>query len=99
MSTTERAWAFNSQRLQITLGVPGETQRHEFQNATLQPASVIEDGEFKLDFSIAVYVDVPEYVDTEDLLAEYLAEIFRKLCRDNPEVNVEIQVGPFEKGN
>lgn len=89
----ERGWAFNSGRLQITLGICGDAQEGGFMNATLQGT-----GKDDLEFSIAVHVEVPDGVDTEEKLADYLGGIFGQIVHDHPELHVEMQIGPFGNG-
>ena len=88
----ERPWAFNSERLKITLGVPGDDQESSFMNATLQWTA----NDPELAFSIAVNVGVPADVVNEEQLATYLGGIFGDVVHEHPEVHVEIQLGPME---
>ena len=90
----ERGWHFNDSRLMLTLGVLGRDQEGSFMNATLQST----ENEPSLAFSIAVHVEVPDEVTTEEGLAEYLGGIFGQIRHDHPELHVEIQIGPREGG-
>jgi len=91
----ERLWPFNSERLQITLGIPGDHQEGSFMNATLQGT-----GNHDLEFSVAVHVEIPERIKTQEQLADYLGhEIFGQVVHDNPALHVEIQLGPYGRGD
>lgn len=90
----ERGWAFNRDRLQITLGINGRSQEGSFANATLQGTG----NDPELDFSIAIHVEVPSHITTEEALAEYLGGIFSQIVYDHPALHVEMQIGPFDGG-
>lgn len=90
----ERGWAFNSGRLQITLGIPGADQEGGFMNATLQSTG----NKPELDFSIAIHVEVPSHVVTEEELADYLGGMFQQVVHEHPELHVEMQIGPYGDG-
>ena len=90
----ERDWAFNSERLKITLGVCGDAQEGSFTNATLQRTANDND----LEFSIAVHIEVPAKVNTQDELADYLGGIFGGVVHGWPQLHVEIQLGPCGDG-
>jgi len=90
---TERPWAFNSEKLKITLGVPGDAQESSFMNATLQWTA----NDPELAFSIAVHLEVPADVVNEDRLATYLGNIFGDIVHTHPEVHVEIQIARWRR--
>lgn len=86
---TERPWAFNNERLKITLGISGADQESSFMNATLQDTA----NDPNLDFSIATHVEVPADITTEDDLAQYLGGIFGDIIDKHAGVHIEIQLG------
>ena len=94
MIDTETPWSFNSKRLDITKGITGDGQEGSFMNATLQSA---QGGE--LEFSVAIYIDVPETVRGEDALADFLGhKVFGEFVHQHPEASVVIQLGPAGDG-
>jgi hypothetical protein len=94
LKTTERRWAHNSERLTITLGVPGDAQQSDFMNATLQTTG----NDPNLEFSVAVHVEIPSHIVKEDQLAEYLGAIFAQVTNLQPALHVDIQLGPEGDG-
>lgn len=93
VASDEWEWPFNSQRLKITGGICGDAQEGEFMNATLQGT-----GKDDLEFSVAVHVEIPDEIDTEQKLADYLGRIFGDVVHQRPELHVEIQLGPYGDG-
>lgn len=93
---SERAWPYNSERLHIVMGISGDAQESGFMNATLQGTG----NDPNLEFSVAVHVEIPSVIVTEDVLAAYLGAKFGDLL-DRPEgqgLHVEIQLGPAGDG-
>jgi len=90
-----------SERLRIEGGINGSAQESAFMNATLQAVGPIKDGEGNyaepvLDMSIAVHVQVPEpFARDEAALHDYLRKLFGRLVREHPNVEIEIQTGPY----
>ena len=93
--TGERGWAFNGERLEITLGIPGNDQEGSFMNATLQDTG----NDPNLEFSIAVHVEIPAEIKDEESLAEYLGGIFQHVVALHPMLHVEMQIGPAGDGD
>jgi hypothetical protein len=87
-------WAFNSERLHITGGIPGDAQEGSFMNATLQSTA----NDPNLEFSVAVHVEIPLQITSEERLMEYLGGIFGDVVHQHPELHVEIQLGPEGDG-
>lgn len=88
-------WAFNSERLRIHGGICGDAQEGSFMNATLQSTG----NEPNLEFSIAVHVEVPAEIVTEELLMDYLGGLFGQVVHAHRELHIEIQLGPEERGD
>lgn len=89
----ETRWPYNTRRCEIALGIPGDAQESDFMNATLQPT-----GKGNLEFSVSVLIEVPEEIETEMELAEYLWSLFEPFTRRNRDVSVQIQLGPQGDG-
>lgn len=94
METAEREWAFNSERLKITMGICGDAQEGSFMNATLQSTQNAPN----LEFSVACHVEIPAHIKTEDALAHYLGGIFGDVIDRHPGLHFEIQLGPADRG-
>lgn len=90
----ERPWHGNTERLKMFLGIPGNDQESSFTNATLQSTA----NDPNLEFSIAVHVEIPALVRSEESLAGWLNLIFEDFVYQHPEVHVEIQIGPEGSG-
>lgn len=82
---TERPWPYNSRRVDVALGWPGDAQESSFMNATLQSAGAFE-------FSIAMHVDLPE-PESEDQLADTLGMLLKEIADRHPEVEFEVKIG------
>ena len=80
----QRGWHFNNDRLRITLGITGNEQEGSFGNATLQDTG----NDPRLEFSIAVHVEVPAEIKDEEALAEYLGGIFQHVVALHPMLHV-----------
>jgi hypothetical protein len=93
-----------SERLLIEGGITGSAQEGSFMNATLQAVGPIKDDEGKyvdpvLDMSIAVHVAVPEpFARDEADLHRYLRDLFGRLVREHPNIEIQIQTGPYGDG-
>lgn len=79
--------------LRITTGVDGDTQISSFQNATLQSTP-----DYKLDFSVATFIDIPADIAKlgEEAVANHLAFLLGDRLGDG--VRFQVQVGPFGGG-
>lgn len=86
---TVRSWAFNSERLNITLGICGNDQEGSFGNATLQGTG----NDPALEFSVAVHVEVPADITNQEDLADYLGRMFGDIVHRWPVLHVEVQLG------
>lgn len=77
-------------------GIPGDSQRTDFQNATLQGNEVVA-------YSIATFLDLPVHVanseaDTATFLSQTLEAIAEEARRDGITLHFDVQVGPDVAG-
>jgi hypothetical protein len=87
-------WAYNSERLKIFGGITGDAQEGSFMNATLQSTG----NDPNLEFSVAVHVEIPAAIETQEQLMNFLGGIFGEVIYQQDGLHVEIQLGPAEDG-
>lgn len=88
-------WASNSERLKIFGGIDGDAQESDFMNATLQSTA----NDPNLEFSIAVHVEIPAAIETQEQLMNFLGGIFGDVVYQHDGLHVEIQLGPAGDGS
>lgn len=83
-----------SESLWIDTGIPGAEQESNFMNATLQKLR-----DENVDFSVACHIGVGAEVKTEEQLFDYLADLLGRVTEAFPDLNFEVQIGPYGEGD
>jgi hypothetical protein len=82
----------SSERLDIEDGWTGNEQQASFANATLQSTG----NDPNMEFSVAVHVEIPASIKSQDQLFGYLHGLFGQVVQVFPSLHVEIKLGPAD---